>query len=104
VSAPAWTPGPWFARNIGEKENCYAIGVPDDEGYGDAVCFVEEGSHATDGCLHADARLIAAAPSLYEALVEAEKAIDDCLNFRSHLSYAARDRARAALAKARGEQ
>lgn len=71
MSEPAWTPGPWVARNIGEKENCYAIGVPDDEGYGDAVCFVEEGSHATGGSLHADAHLIAAAPEEDDALLAA---------------------------------
>ena len=61
------TPRPWIARNIGEKEN-YVIGVPDDEGYGDAICFVEEGSHATGGSLHDDARLIVAAVNERDAL------------------------------------
>ncbi len=89
TSERKWTKGPWFTRNIGEKENCYVVGVAwayDDESctnvadpepwhndngderfYSEAVCFVEYGT-LSDGYMHANARLIAAAPNMAEAL------------------------------------
>ena len=45
-------------------------------------------------------RLRAQRDDMLAALKVAEKAIDDCLNFRSHLNYDARDVVRAAIAKA----
>ena len=119
--AEKWTPGPWCYENIGEKENLYAVGVAwrlDDESFTqlsghvssydedgnevlhrDAVCFLEE--HATDGSIHADARLIAAAPELYAALADLVYAIACNELMPESVSYLRE--ARAALAKARGE-
>lgn len=52
----------------------------------------------------ANAHLIASAPAMYEALVAAERAIDDCQNYRSHLHHNELAQVRAALALARGER
>jgi hypothetical protein len=84
-----WSPGPWWvvvdenevmSSNGGNIADCWSAfaGIDDDE--------------AT-----ANAHLIAAAPDLYEALAEAADPLS------GYLCGPALDRARAALAKARGE-
>jgi hypothetical protein len=93
------TPGPWCLENIGVKENCIAVGVAwryddpaytqvgghirNDDGNGDAVyyteavCFVEDGA-LSDGDMWANARLIAAAPAMLEALARLISLDGDC--------------------------
>jgi hypothetical protein len=124
MSAPNFTPGPWCYENIGEKENLYAVGVAwrldddefrqiggqvssyDEHGneqlHREAICFLE--NHSADGSTHDDARLIAAAPELYEALAQLLDAslTETLLKESAGKRAAARDAARAALAKARG--
>lgn len=52
---------------------------------------------------HSDARLIAAAPELLEALEMCVKSMKSCLPDFNPFDQAAYDKARAAIAKARGE-
>lgn len=94
-----FTPGPWSASKL--------IGVDDlgiVNGYGSAVARIGN----LDIANPANAALIAAAPELYEALHDACLAIEALLTQpgdetrRPHAQYYV-DRARIALAKARGE-
>lgn len=87
----AATPGPWGYENIGEKENCYAVGTAwryddaecrqvggpieryDESGdevlYVEAVCFCKDGSLSAGGTLHGNAKLIAHSPTDIRALL-----------------------------------
>ena len=89
-----FTPGPWTAnRYVGERDNWFVRG-PNDE----RVCGSGSGP-----VVEANARLIAAAPDLYEALTEMMASFDDRQinpNFKPQPAVA---KAEAALAKARGE-
>ena len=98
MSAPKWTPGPW------------GVGVPNDKTYADIGIHSSEwviADMCKDVCKltvnqRANARLIAAAPDLYEALVLAEDRIE---SERSPGEWDPLLREiRAAIAKARGEQ
>ena len=87
------TPGPWIARKTGGQ------GWPGQRGW--AIDFNEDQEQVVDFVYEeADARLIAAAPDLLEALEELLQLIEierpDWLHTEQH-------RARAAIAKARGE-
>jgi hypothetical protein len=97
----AHTPGPWqvIPNRIGAALTVY------DKRERPIATTCSNTSPATmemhrSGEVAANARLIAAAPELLEALIAAEKAIDDCLHYRSHLNFAAQDKARAAIKKA----
>ena len=79
-----WTPGPWSPYHGGDT-NLWWI-VYDHEG-----CELGSGDGGFD---EGDANLIAAAPELYEAL-------EALLEYRDKWAV---EKARAALAKARGEQ
>ena len=101
-----WTPGPWrVARNkhnraVAPWTGAIGIEAPEDEGGMLAIPSIV--AWTTRGCPSANARLISAAPELYEALdrllivaySEAYKSDDDRI---------AEAMAAAALAKARGE-
>lgn len=110
----AWTAGPWRTDD-GEYDSRWSV---DTDGEGEwftltakgrdvPVAFVtgaSRGLHYSDPTTEANARLIAAAPDLYEALaglLDYDEQDEDCAATMAHV--AARDAARAALAKARGE-
>ena len=88
-----FTPGPWETSRDA---------VP--EGYTQVTIYAEADGErvATAFRTEANARLIAAAPTLYEALREALEALDDPDTTRQE-QYDAADSARAALAKAEGK-
>lgn len=97
------TPGPWVARLIEPQE--WEIDAPNGDptiGHkvwsGLAVVYGSEEHKIQGRCVsEANAHLIAAAPKLYEALLE-------CLECEFAVTdKAAIEKARAALAKARGE-
>jgi hypothetical protein len=103
---PAWTPGPWVAQ----KAPHGPIDIFDGRGR-DVVTVYGGGVGAEDQ--NGNARLIAAAPELYEALLKAEQFISNGveLGFIRMPDVETPDSAhdtlpavRAALAKARGEQ
>lgn len=80
-----WTPGPWAAENYGYVWEVYAH---------NCSCVAEE----IDG--EADARLIAAAPDLYEALVVMLRVCPEELRGMKLAEYQV---AHSALAKAEGK-
>lgn len=93
----AWTPGPWRVGNppvSGPSPRHIHVSGPT-VGSGVVARLLPK--------READARLISAAPDLYEALAEVRRVGDDKLAFRSEW-VAAVAKADAALAKARGEQ
>ena len=88
-----WTPGKWFVSGVRgkiDREEYHAVNV-ENGGVQIAIVWYDPKSH--EG--YADAHLIAAAPELYEAL--------DALDKYGHTE-AIWHRAKAALAKARGEK
>lgn len=93
----AATPGPWCYDNIGEKENCYAVGVAwrydddamkpvsghqetaSDEFYTEGVCFVEEGTLSLGGSVHTNAAMIGHAPTDIAAMLAEIDTLRNCL-------------------------
>jgi hypothetical protein len=105
MSAPAWTPGPWFAVNAGSDEepmmSVKAARIAGREPRHEvAICATGDSPQMME---NANAALIAAAPDLYAALsaILADSVSADPDMTRMKLALAAGD---AALAKARGEQ
>lgn len=108
-----WTPGPWTRAGSLVYAN-----RPQDGG---TICQVSEVRHShlvqhkepilgsADGAeIYANARLIAAAPELYEALAGLLDVLSEYVGWRNTAAHepretAAEDKARAALAKARGK-
>lgn len=91
-----FTKGPWHIADLGAVDDANIV-----DANGNEVLGTSEWLRLSD----ADAHLIAAAPSLYEALEAACDAYDDACNFdmlTAQLDQAI-DAARTALAKARGE-
>lgn len=102
-----WTPGPWEwhskAAENGDNDGSVLAGVES----GRAICICKAPRYARMLQWQPNARLIAAAPELYEAL---ESALDimeatgcawsDPMGYEENPAYTS---ARAALAKARGE-
>jgi hypothetical protein len=89
------TPGPWQEHCIDTNLLLASkhLGVYDAEGWIVAEVAIEN----VEGCPHANARLIAAAPDLLEAL-------EDCIRALEVSGHLGELRvARAAIAKARGE-
>ncbi len=100
MSENNWTPGPWKYRDGKEK---YAKGSQ--WHYGFLICSTDgeqiaQTSGRYDGTDEPNARLIAAAPELYEAL----KNMLDKYGCGTALKCPDCDQARAALAKAEGER
>lgn len=111
MSAPKWTPGPWKARPPGESGGFtnWIVTCPRYDGYADeALLAVASTTIATYS--EADAHLIAAAPDLHEACVDAVNELVFLLAEVSKFApgtYSATgaiERARAALSKAEGQQ
>ena len=91
MSKTKFTPGPWWIDGQGIGPKSFA----DDQSYGmtTPVAYIEEYDWPENHV--ANAHLIAAAPELYETLEEVIRISD-----RKHDAW---DKAKAALAKARGE-
>ena len=95
-----WTPGPWRIETTERTQGDWkwreiVAASPDDSDHvvlGEV--FVDGSGYPFDNHAEANARLIAAAPELYEALEL----------YLNHGAMMAREKAEAALAKARGEQ
>ena len=110
AAAPYVTsPGPWVVRDHIGLEGCphpRIYSPENDECRPLAEVYDRSGlSVGYGGSVHeirANARLMSAAPELLSALEVAAAAIDDCLNYRSHLHHKALAAARAAIAKAKG--
>ena len=112
MAKPKWTKGPWFATNVE-----YPDGPPHERIDHDLLTWTvstdpgcagwcHDGGYPGYGVSEADARLMAAAPQLYEALEAAEDHLADDLN--NTALHPVGDcpvlrEVRAALAKARGE-
>ena len=96
------TPGPWFLRNGGAG----SVGTEEQMV---ACCYGDDPECRVDERMQANARLIAAAPEMFDALIKAEKVLlelehmtgggDDEINIESEILTV-----RAAIAKAKGEQ
>ena len=104
TSEPKWTPGPWdfsMAKMPIDGEYDYCISaVVDGERYVISEAFGRVSEKQRPNA-HANARLIAAAPELYEAL---ERLVADVADYDAwERPCHAVDTARAALKKARGE-
>jgi hypothetical protein len=107
------TPGPWTFDTSGEGKPCSIItSVHDEHGPDDDVCEVYGGNTDCEKTRKANARLIAAAPELLEALMESRGAICAvlCAMRRDMPNHSwipalnkAEERSIAAIAKATGE-
>ena len=98
-----FTKGPWSVMQWGEHEGMLQpghTGINFVRGCGVDVCYMA--THLVNGedCTAADARLIAAAPELYEALM-AYRGVKKCGH--EFTCVCADDMAAAALKKARGQ-
>lgn len=108
-----WTPGPWTAANgfVHQSDEQRAACVERVPNWCEIIGGnypMPEGFSVSGHCGLANAQLIGAAPELYEALdtlLAAEIAVGDepDSNLAWSKMHIARDRATAALAKARGE-
>lgn len=85
----SYTPGPWRVRRSNHSDKYRYVQIGKEENY------------TTGELIHADARLISAAPDLYEALKEIVDAADGTGWDQLDATFT---RARAALKKARGER
>lgn len=92
MTKPKFTPGPWDVR-------------PDIDGH---HATVMRGPHGIPHINLPDAHLIAAAPEMYEACVEALAVVDDAYEATGHIRVAKTSHQRlkieSALAKARGQK
>lgn len=99
MSGVKHTPGPWFGQ-AGFSDDV-EITAESREGMV-AICSMELGFTGRIGVeQEANARLIAAAPDLLEALAVL---VTDCSQIWSEAEFPALKQARAAIARARGEQ
>ena len=112
MSKPQWTPGPWLPSGRGSlypdttiEQYLYVITGYETDSGDDLICDVNIG-HGSYAEQKANVHLIAAAPDLYNALEKALAAIawwqneHGCCHGATDSEIA---EARAALAKARGE-
>lgn len=97
--APKWTGSPWHVVPYGDGDSL--VICSDVKGdWRIAFMATHGGSLSSWEKIQADAELIAAAPDLYEAL---DQLLDDMGETGLSVCQAAKDQAKAALAKARGE-
>ena len=90
------TPGPWFMEQRTYDDGSTHFRITASDGHG----WADDRYMSVSGCIDKrDALLIAAAPELLEAL---QSVLDNCLD--SEWLCAAHAKARAAIAKATGEQ
>jgi hypothetical protein len=97
------TPGPWCVRDIPSKERYVG---PSSDGGAPSVAIIPARASRSDAEQAANARLIAAAPELLEVLsiaLELLHNVAPCTGQEDILSGCV-DAARAAIAKATGEQ
>lgn len=106
-SEPAFTPGPWKARDYTNKEG--DIWIDCDSWVNPKTASCRGGTLATahkngtgKGSVKSNARLIAAAPELLEALAMCLRALTDETCNEESRKYVASATARAAIAKAVG--
>ncbi len=96
------TPGPWIAEKSEHSERCFYVSHPASEGWSCVAASWAQNEHAT----MANARLIAAAPELLEALREIEiictESAGDCRKRMGTRVVNTLVTARAAIAKATG--
>ena len=96
------TPGPWECR-IARRSNCYEIIGPDNEGIADTGNWPEENMLENEG----NARLIASAPEMLEALEEIAQGrggfSKDNYEFAKNVIENMKALAEAAIARAKGE-
>jgi hypothetical protein len=101
----AFTPGPWGLVSHNYGYDLVAQGSAP-KGYGGWLVELHSGERPTDGpefreLFEANARLISAAPDMFEAL----ESVDDMFSNPGRINKnTVRDNVRAALAKARGDQ
>lgn len=107
TSTAGWTPGPWIVENttvyaLDETQSCNRFSARVEGGWQwrSADSIGASGDRTPSDELLANARLIAAAPALYEAL----KAITAYPGIREYVGNLIYDRARAALSLAAGEK
>ena len=103
----SFTPGPWEVHSSNsERWSCYVFPKGNGNFPYDTICHIEEAfgpNYSHPGSHTANARLIAAAPELLEALKAcAAVCAGETMNKRGLIS--ALEQARAAIAKATGEQ
>lgn len=92
MADPRWTPGPWYIR-----ERTGGFTIWSDHGAVTSTTITPLSSRRAEG--EANARLVAAAPDLYEAL----EMVRDANESDPHIPPSALAKIHAALAKARGE-
>jgi len=91
-----FTPGPWYI----DKTTVYALNPQNFNRF----CAQVQGAHTPIAELEATARLIAAAPDLLGALEELSAAYSDALRDEFNITECPLiDKARAAIARAKGE-
>jgi hypothetical protein len=92
AKAGAFTPGPWIVHHHSQKDWAYVVpaihasrpigGSSDDQedrdNYAQQICSIRDDDHGRGDAL-ANARLIAAAPDLLEALMEVKQLLDIAL-------------------------
>jgi len=93
MSKPSHTPGPWTAAKHGPK--LWQIDAANDAVATTAFCYSQE--------VAANARLIAAAPDLYEALHNTLTLLRAFVTRDDDIARVTLEQAEAALIKARGE-
>jgi hypothetical protein len=101
VSAPSFTKGPWHLW-CDDRDGAFEITAALPDGISSGMLVVQRsGMPSRLEMATANARLIAAAPELYEAL----ESVDAMFSAPGRINKnAVRDKVRVALAKARGEQ
>jgi hypothetical protein len=94
MTEPKWTPGPWLAAMIGSDSGWFVESINPQERYHYRVCHC-----GTQPCSEADARLISAAPEMYEAL----KTVQPYFERMYYPDHPHCKKLKAALAKAEGD-
>lgn len=109
MSEPQHTPGPWIKRRFQHRKNRPCVGIYADDGSSIATTIFNQVSNVSvrgykEHEMDANANLISAAPDLLEALETAWPFFeeDDGHGANSAAYQHAIDKARAAIAKAKG--